>query len=76
MTRFVLTYFEQREKYLYSFLDPFFLHSDRIYSVNLLFKSECGELRTKKTPNTATLHVVFIIEQFYVCHNEFGYLHM
>ena len=49
---------------IWSFSDPYFpafgLNTER-YSVFLPIQSECGKIRTRKTPNTDTFHKVHII---------------
>ena len=47
-----------------SFSGPYFPTFDLIrerYSVSLRIKSACGKIRTRKTPNTDTFHVVLFI---------------
>ena len=39
---------------------PAFELNTKRYSVSLRIQSECGKIRTRKTPNTDTLHVVVI----------------
>ena len=39
----------------------FGLNTD-IYSVNLRIQSECGKMRTRKTPNTDTFYAKFILK--------------
>ena len=53
-----------REKFLYSeFFSPYFpavgLNTER-YFVSLHIQSECGQRRTRKTPNTNTFYAVAI----------------
>ena len=51
--------------HIWSFSDPYFpafgLNTER-YSVFLRLQSECGKIRTRKTPNTDTFYAVFTIE--------------
>ena len=56
-----------REKYpFWSFSGPYFLMfgliTDR-YSVYLCTQSECGKIRTRKTPNTDTFHAVYFFRK-------------
>ena len=51
-----------------SFFGPFFLafglNAER-YGVSLRNQSECGKIRTRKTPNTDTFHAVFFKQNQY-----------
>ena len=50
-----------------SFTGPYFpafkLNTER-YSVSVRIQSKCGRIRTRKTPNTNTLHAVSSMSQF------------
>ena len=50
-----------------SFSSPYFpafrLHTER-YEVSVRSQSECGQIRTRKTPNTDTFQAVVIIQFF------------
>ena len=50
---------------------PAFGENTEIYSVNLRIHSECGAIRTRKTPNTDTFHAM----QFCMSHIVFGSSH-
>ena len=46
-----------------SFSGPFFLTfglNTKRYGLSLLIQSECGKIRTRKTPNTDTFHAVIL----------------
>ena len=43
---------------------PAFGLNTEIYSLNLRIQSKCGKMRTRKTPNTNTVYVVFLMKAF------------
>ena len=44
-------------EFFWPFFPAFGLNMEK-YSVSLLIQSECGKIRTRKTPNTDTFHAV------------------
>ena len=46
------------------YFPAFGLNTER-YSVSLYIQSECGKIRTRKTPNRDTLHAVSVLNKKY-----------
>ena len=53
---------------------PAFGLNTEIYGVNLPIQSECGKIRTRKTPNTDTFYVVYLISVLLCFDNLWGLL--
>ena len=51
------------------FFPAFWLNTER-FGVSLRIQSECGKIRTRKTPNTGTFHAMFVLKMFTKFHEN------
>ena len=73
MNKDILVHYQQKHRvksvHIRTFCAPYFpvfrLNTKR-YSVSLRIQSECGKIRTRKTPNTATFDAVKVIRSLQI----------